>query len=179
MILLSSRFIKKEEDRKYCVHPILRYIKDGEFHLLIKEQRDYLGWFKVYFRMSVAQFYALLAILESHIKRKNTSFCELSVQCALFCEMKRMNLTIAILHFGDTVALNLAKHFLKCLPRMQKKEIMETIQKNVWRMKLSEAVCKRDWHNARSYLFFNVQTFRTKIWDSVCDDLKCKYIFFI
>ncbi len=40
----------------------------GEF-LLRKEQRDYHGWFKVYFRMSVAQFDALLAILEPHIKK--------------------------------------------------------------------------------------------------------------
>ncbi len=29
------------------------------------------------------------------------------------------------------------------------------------RMKVSEAVCKRDWHNVRSYLFFNVQKIRT------------------
>ncbi len=31
-----------------------------------------------------------------------------------------------------------------------------------WRTKVSEAVCKRDWHNMRSYLFFNVRKFRTK-----------------
>ncbi len=37
--------------------------------------------------------------------------------------------------------------------------------------KVSEAVCKRDWHNVRSYLFFNVPKFRTKISDSVCRDL--------
>ncbi len=30
------------------------------------------------------------------------------------------------------------------------------------RTKVSEAVCKRDWHNVRSYLFFNVQEFRTQ-----------------
>ncbi len=35
-----------------------------------------------------------------------------------------------------------------------------------------EAVCKHDWHNVRSYLFFNVWTIRTKISDSVCSDLK-------
>ncbi len=28
-----------------------------------------------------------------------------------------------------------------------------------WRTKVSEAVCKRDWHNVRSYLFFNVRKF--------------------
>ncbi len=46
---------------------------------LIKEQWDYHGRFKVYFRMSVAQFDALPAILEPHIK-KVTNFCELGVQ---------------------------------------------------------------------------------------------------
>ncbi len=46
----------------------------------IKEQRDY----KVNFRMSVAQFDALLAILEPHIKKKTTNFCELSVQGSIY-----------------------------------------------------------------------------------------------
>ncbi len=31
-----------------------------------------------------------------------------------------------------------------------------------WRTKVSEAVCKRNWHNVRSYLFFNVWKFRTQ-----------------
>ncbi len=31
-----------------------------------------------------------------------------------------------------------------------------------WRTKVSEALCKRDWHNVRSYLFFNVRNFRTQ-----------------
>ncbi len=52
----------------------------------------------------MAQFDALLAILEPHIKKKTTNFCELSVQgsiySALCCETKWMNLTIAILDFG-------------------------------------------------------------------------------
>ncbi len=30
-----------------------------------------------------------------------------------------------------------------------------------WRTKVSEAVCKRDWHNMRSYLFFNMRKFQT------------------
>ncbi len=38
-----------------------------------------------------------------------------------------------------------------------------------WRTKISEAVCKRDWQNVRSYLFF--VTFQMKISDSVCRDL--------
>ncbi len=41
-----------------------------------------------------------------------------------------------------------------------------------WRMKVSEAAYKRDWHNVRSYLFFNMRKFQTKISDSVCNDLK-------
>ncbi len=52
----------------------------------------------------MAQFDALLAILEPHIKKKTTNFCEVSVQgsiySALCCETKWMNLTIAILDFG-------------------------------------------------------------------------------
>ncbi len=42
----------------------------------------------------------------------------------------------------------------------------------LWRMKVLEAVCKRDWHNMRSYLFFNVQKVWRKISDSVCNDFK-------
>ncbi len=42
----------------------------------------------------------------------------------------------------------------------------------LWWTKISEAVCKRDWHNVRLYLFFNVWKFRTKFSDSVCNDLK-------
>ncbi len=34
------------------------------------------------------------------------------------------------------------------------------------------SMCKSDWHNVRSYLFVNVRTFRTKMSDSVCNDLK-------
>ncbi len=58
-LLLKNR--KRKE-----VHPFLSY-RDEEFPLLIKEQLDYHEWLKVYFRMSVAQFDALLAILEPHI----------------------------------------------------------------------------------------------------------------
>ncbi len=58
-----------------------------------------------------------------------------------------MNLTIVILDFGVR------------LPRMQK---TNPIWIFLWQTKVSEAVCKRDWHNVRSYLFFNLRTFRTK-----------------
>jgi len=58
--LLKKRKIK----RKYWVHPILRLRREeGEFHFLIKELWDYPERFSVYFRMSVAQFDALLEIL--------------------------------------------------------------------------------------------------------------------
>ncbi len=76
----------------------------------------------------MAQFDALLAILEPHIKKKTTNFCELSVQesiySALCCEMKWMNLTIAILDFGVRFygGSELSKHLSKCLPRKQKIE---------------------------------------------------------
>ncbi len=80
--------------------------------------------------MSVAQFNALLAILEPHIK-KTTNFCELSVQgsiySALCCETKWMNLTISILDFGDRLygGSELSKHLLKCLLRMRKMQKIE------------------------------------------------------
>ncbi len=34
-----------------------------------------------------------------------------------------------------------------------------------WWTKVSEAVCKRDWHNVRSYLFFNIsdENFRLSV----------------
>ncbi len=44
--------LKKE--KRYWVHPILKYREDREFRLLIKDQHDYHEQFKVYFRMSVA-----------------------------------------------------------------------------------------------------------------------------
>ncbi len=78
--------------------------------------------------MSVAQFDALLAILEPDIKKKTTNFCELSAQgsiySALCCETKWMNLTIAILDFGFLLygGSELSKHLSKCLLQMRKME---------------------------------------------------------
>ncbi len=57
------------------------------------------------------------------------------------------------------------------LPRMQKHRKSNLIRMFFWRTKVSEAVSKRDWHNMRSYLFFNMQKFRMEISDSVCNDL--------
>ncbi len=47
----------------------------------------------------MTQFDALQVILEPHIKKKTTNFCELRVQESLRCFVL-MNLTIAILDFG-------------------------------------------------------------------------------
>ncbi len=75
----------------------------------------------------MAPFDVLLAILEPHIK-KTTNFCELGVQGSIYnalcCEMKWMNLTIAILDFGVRLygGSELSKHLSKCLPQMQKIE---------------------------------------------------------
>ncbi len=62
--VVLSLLKENKKERKYWVHPILKYREDGEFPLLTKDLRDYHGRFKVYFRMSLAQFDALLAILE-------------------------------------------------------------------------------------------------------------------
>ncbi len=122
----------KKRKRKEILGPSNPKIQRGRrVPLLIKEQRDYPGRFKVYFRTSVAQFDALLAILEPHIKKKTTNFCELSVQgsiySALCCEMKWMNLTIAILDFGVRLygGSELSKPLSKCLPRMRKMQKIE------------------------------------------------------
>ncbi len=93
--------------------------------------KTYHKRFKVYFRTSVAQFDVLLAILEPHIKKKTTNFCELSVQgsiySALCSEMKWMNLTILILDFGVRLygGSELSKHLSKCLLRMWKTQKIE------------------------------------------------------
>ncbi len=74
---VALSLIEKRRKRKYCVcvHPILKLRREeGEF--LIKELRIYPERFKIYLRMSVGQFDALLAILEPHIKNKTTNFRE-------------------------------------------------------------------------------------------------------
>ncbi len=60
----------------------------------------------------------------------------------------------------------------KCLLRMRKRRKWNLIRIFLWRTKPPEAVCKHDWHNVRSYLFFYVRKCRTRISDSVCKDLK-------
>ncbi len=50
--------------------------------------------------MSVAQFDAFLAILEQHIKKKTTDFCELSVQGSLQCSVLRDRVELDNHHSG-------------------------------------------------------------------------------
>ncbi len=45
----------------------------------------------------------------------------------------------------------------------------------LWQKKVSEAVCKHDWHNVRSYLIFNVWKFLTRISDLLCNDLNLNF----
>ncbi len=77
----------------------------------------------------MAQFDALLAILEPHIKKKTTNFCELSVQgsvnSAFCCETKWMNLTIAILDFGVRLygGSELSKHQNACYGCEEQKKL--------------------------------------------------------
>ncbi len=46
-----------------------------------------------------------------------------------------------------------------------------------WRTKVSEVVCKPDWHNVRSYLFFNVRKFRTQCAETLTLHLPTLHIF--
>ncbi len=74
--------------------------------------------------MSVAQFDALLAILEPHIKKKTTNFCELSVQGSIYSALcwemkwmwKWMKFTIldvgVRLYGGSELLKHLSKHLL-------------------------------------------------------------------
>ncbi|KAI7789427.1 hypothetical protein IRJ41_012110 [Triplophysa rosa] len=60
------------------------------------ELRDYPDRFKIYFRMSVAQFDALLAILKPHIKKKTTNFRE------TFDPEQRLAVCLRYLSTGDS-----------------------------------------------------------------------------
>ncbi len=113
--------------------------------------------------MSVAQFDALLAELEPRIK-KNTDFCELCVQgsiySALFCKMKWVNLTIAILDFGACLYGG-SETPLKMLATDAKK--WNAIQ--FFFVQLFRRQCVNGIDKVRSYLFFNVRKFQKNISD--------------
>ncbi len=81
-----------------------------------------------------------------------------TVLCAARWSGWTWHLDFGVRFYGGS---ELSKHLSKCLPRMRKRK----------KSKISEAACKRDWHNVRSYLFFNVQKFRTKNSDSLCNGL--------
>ncbi len=49
---------------------------------------------------------------------------------------------------------------IKCFAEVKTQKIKPGPIYFLWQTKVSEAVCKRDWHNVRSYLFFNVRRFR-------------------
>ncbi|CAL9705130.1 unnamed protein product [Knipowitschia caucasica] len=73
-VLLSVLEKRKKRKRRYWVHPILRSRAErGEYHLLT-DLRGYPDRFKSTFRMSVAQFDALLTTLAPHIRKKTTNF---------------------------------------------------------------------------------------------------------
>ncbi len=63
--------------------------------------------------------------------------------------------------FACTVALS-GQNTSKCLLRVRKTPKIEP-DPNFFTTGENFGECKRDWHNVRSYLFFNVRTFRTKI----------------
>ncbi len=53
----------------------------------------------------------------------------------------------------------------KCVQRMRNRRKSTWSEKepdSFWWMKVSEEVCKHDWHNVRLYLFFNMYKFRTQ-----------------
>ncbi len=130
--------------------------------------------------MSVAQFDALLAILEPHIK-KTTNFCKLGVQGSIYralcCEIKWINLTIAILDFGVRLygGSELSKHLSKCLLRMRKMHKKSNRSKyfyDGWKF-LRQCVNVIDITWGRVY-FSTCEHFRHKF-RTLCNDLYCGY----
>ncbi len=85
---------------------------------------------------------------------------------ALCCEMEWMNLTIAfwILAFACTVSLNCQNTSQNACHGCEKN--YNWTRSNFFYDGRKFLICKLDWHNVRSYLFFHVRTFQT-----VCNDL--------
>ncbi len=125
----------------------------------VKEQRDYDGRFKVYSRMSVAQFDASLAILETHIKKKTTNFCELSVQGSLQCFLLQDEVDFGVRLYGSS---KLSKHLSKCLLRMRKMQRIETDSIIFYDRRKFRRQCVNVIDITKSYLFFNVRIFQTQ-----------------
>ncbi len=72
---------------------------------------------------------------------------------------------------GGGVFVILCPLLSKCWLRMWKHRRSNLIWVFLGWTKVSEAVCKRDWHNRSSDLFFNKLIFWTRISDWVCKDL--------
>ncbi|KAL2096763.1 hypothetical protein ACEWY4_005970 [Coilia grayii] len=74
---MIDMLLDKKRKRKFWVHPLLeRRRPQGEFHQLIQELKLYHDRFRQYFRMSVAEFEALLAVLGPHLRRQHTNYRE-------------------------------------------------------------------------------------------------------
>ncbi len=126
--------------------------------------------------MSGTQFDALQVILEPHIKNKTTNFCELSVQGSLWCFVlwDKVNLTqifyslVAILDFFFRFWLWIVRTPLKMFATDVKHFENRTRSNLFMTDERFRGVCKCDWHNVMSYLFFNKGKFQMKSLDSVC-----------
>ncbi len=69
-------------------------------------------------------------------------------------------LSLKFLYAFFSVFFRIRHPFLsKCLLRMWKRRKLNLIRIFLWRTKVSEAVCKRHWHNMRSYLFSTCENF--------------------
>ncbi|KAL2099475.1 hypothetical protein ACEWY4_003869 [Coilia grayii] len=76
-LIMIDMLLDKKRKRKFWVHPLLeRRRQQGEFHQLIQELKLYHDRFRQYFRMSVAEFEALLAVLGPHLRRQHTNYRE-------------------------------------------------------------------------------------------------------
>ncbi len=117
--------------------------------------------------MLVAQFDALLAILEPHIKKKTTNFHELSVQRPIECFVLQDEVDQLVRrHSGFWCSfvrwLWIFKTPLKMLAMEAKNAENQTRSqlfydgRKFWRQCVNV-----HWHSVRSYLFFNLRKFRT------------------
>ncbi len=106
-------------------------------------------------------------------------------QYTVLCAARRSGWTwqspFWILAFASTVALNCQNTSQNVCHGCEKRKKSNTIRIFLWRTKISEAVCKRDWHNVRSYLFFNVRKIRTQCAmalmhkNGIWPEWKCKF----
>ena len=73
--LVLIAIANRPKKRRFWVHPLLeRREQHGEFHQLIQELKLYHDRFRQYFRMSLAEFEALLAILGPDLMKQHTNY---------------------------------------------------------------------------------------------------------